>query len=256
MKMSHPIRTVRSVALISLLLPALEVAHGETRTFREGQDNGFGAYAGTADTWIASASSSGAGDETATNYGSASSLKVEDDPAQSDGQGLIRFDNIFGNGAGQIPLGSTINSATVSITTVNGGFASVPNAPGIHEMLVVLSNQPGYISIRTKRWLYIPAQGAGGFRGDKWNVHLISDVAAMKHTGQINSDIVDGRVKPNAPSVQLYDLSKDLGQTRNIAGEHPEVVKQLQARVDQAHQQSPDTKPIGWIQPLEKKKGK
>jgi|GEM_PF-1194274 len=29
-------------------------------------------------------------------------------------QGLIRFDNIFGSGAGQIPLGSTINSATIS----------------------------------------------------------------------------------------------------------------------------------------------
>ena len=53
---------------------------------------------------------------------------------------------------------------------------------------------------------------------------------------------------------RLYDLSKDPKQTRNIADEHPEVVKQFQARVDQAHQQIPDTKRIGWIQPLGKKK--
>jgi hypothetical protein len=36
-------------------------------------------------------------------------------------QGLLRFDNIFGNGASQIPIGSTITSATLKINITNQG---------------------------------------------------------------------------------------------------------------------------------------
>ncbi len=133
MKISHPIRTVRSVAAFALTAIS---ANATTLSFQEGVANAGGAYAGTADTWIASASGSGSGDETDTNYGSGSTFKVEDDPAQSDGQGLMRFDNIFGNGAGQISLGSTITGATLSITTQDGGFAAVPSSPSVHQMLI------------------------------------------------------------------------------------------------------------------------
>lgn len=176
---------------------------------------------------------------------------------------------------GRIPAGST-SDALISQIDLFATFAAIlgveskdaldstnqlPELLGeaeepLRDELIVLSNQPGHLSVRTKRWLYIPNQGAGGFRGEKWGVHLISDVAAMKHTGQVNSDIVEGRIKPDAPSVQLYDLSKDLEQTRNVAEDHPEVVKQLQSRIDQARQQIPAIKPIGWIQPGGKKTGK
>lgn len=104
---------------------------GGTITFQDGVNG----YSSTADTWIAIASGSGSGDETDSNFGSGTSIKVEDDPNQSDGQGLIRFDGIFGNGVGKIPLGSTITSATVSFKTGNG-FANTPSAPSFHRMLV------------------------------------------------------------------------------------------------------------------------
>nr|MBX2852382.1 arylsulfatase [Phycisphaeraceae bacterium] len=61
----------------------------------------------------------------------------------------------------------------------------------LRDELVVLSNSPKHVSIRTDRWLYIPAPGEGGFKGTQWGRHLISGVAAMKHTGQVNSDVVD-----------------------------------------------------------------
>ena len=49
-------------------------------------------------------------------------------------QGLIRFDNLFGNGAGQVPVGSTIISAslTVNVTNTSSAGATV----GLHQMLV------------------------------------------------------------------------------------------------------------------------
>jgi hypothetical protein len=41
----------------------------------------------------------------------------------------------------------------------------------------------------------------------------------------------------NDPQPQLYDLSVDLGEQRNVAGEHPEVVKELTARLDRIRQE-------------------
>ncbi len=68
--------------------------------FQEGSNG----YTGTQDTYVSSGASS-------TAYGNATSVLV-DDPGQ---HGLIRFDNIFGSGAGQIAYGSTITNASLSI---------------------------------------------------------------------------------------------------------------------------------------------
>lgn len=39
---------------------------------------------------------------------------------------------------------------------------------------------------------------------------------------------------------ELFDLSKDLGETENVAAKHPDVVKQLTALLDQIRQRNPD----------------
>ena len=44
---------------------------------------------------------------------------------------LLRFDDIFGNGAGQIPLGATIQSATLTVNVTNASA----NAAAFHRML-------------------------------------------------------------------------------------------------------------------------
>ena len=46
---------------------------------------------------------------------------------------LVRFDNVFGTGAGQIPAGSTITAATLRVTTVSDG--STAGATSLHRML-------------------------------------------------------------------------------------------------------------------------
>ena len=119
----------------------------------------------------------------------------------------------------------------------------------LRDELVVLSNRPSHLAIRTARWLYIPAQGEGGFRGEQWGKHLISGVAAMKTTKQINSDVENGKLKADAPKTQLYDLINDPKQTRNVVNEHPDVVKNLQSRVEYYRSKIGKNKPLGWFSP-------
>lgn len=90
----------------------------DTLSFRQGQDSGFGVYSGASDTWIDA--TAGAED---TNFGSDASLRVDLSPNR---QSLIRLDNLFGPAAGQIPLGSTIVSAQLTINVENAGISRDP----------------------------------------------------------------------------------------------------------------------------------
>jgi hypothetical protein len=96
---------------------SLSVAHDAaclTLDFQEGSSG----YTGTQDTEIQLAfpSSSFGGDPI-----------VRADAAFSGGevQGLLRFDDIFGAGPGQIPLGSIINSAVLTLDATNSSNAPV-----------------------------------------------------------------------------------------------------------------------------------
>ncbi|MBZ5641119.1 MAG: DNRLRE domain-containing protein, partial [Acidobacteriia bacterium] len=78
-------------------------------------------YTGTQDTYLYQSGPD-------TNEGAALTWRWDTDDPGSSGlweYGLIRFDGIFGNGAGQIPAGSTINSATLSLYVENGSVAPV-----------------------------------------------------------------------------------------------------------------------------------
>lgn len=45
--------------------------------------------------------------------------------------------------------------------------------------------------------------------------------------------------------IELFDLSQDLGESQDIAGEHPEIVEQVAAMMKDAHQPHPNWKPRG-----------
>jgi len=86
--------------------------------------DGVNSYSGTLDNEvdISEASETRGNNSTATVFNG------------TENQGLIRFDNIFGAGAGQIPAGATINSATltVNVTSSSTGGASIE----LHAMLI------------------------------------------------------------------------------------------------------------------------
>jgi len=45
--------------------------------------------------------------------------------------------------------------------------------------------------------------------------------------------------------IELYDLSVDLGETRNVAAQHPEVVERIRRAMAEAHRPDPIWKPRG-----------
>src|SRR4051812_1228344 len=81
-----------------------------TVTFQQGVNG----YAGTQDTYVSQSAPDSA-------FGNASFMDVDLDASTNSGnqptQGLLRFENIFGTGASQVPAGSTITSATLTLYT-------------------------------------------------------------------------------------------------------------------------------------------
>ncbi len=94
-----------------------------TFTFREGVSG----YTGTQDTYLAFATPT-------TNFGAATIIKSDTVDGTPSGQvhGLLRFDNIFGAGPGQLDPAATIDTATLILNTTNGTV----NANNLHRMLV------------------------------------------------------------------------------------------------------------------------
>jgi arylsulfatase A len=98
----------------------------------------------------------------------------------------------------------------------------------IREHLVLAAFKPTHLSVRKGKWIYIPAQAGGGFTEGKRGTHTFGGPAAITYSKRPNSDIADGKVKPDAPPAQLYDLEKDVAQTTNVYGQYPEVVKEME----------------------------
>jgi len=52
--------------------------------------------------------------------------------------------------------------------------------------------------------------------------------------GVTNSDIDStGKIKPDAPNDQLYNLGNDLTQKKNLTLDHPERSKAMRARLEE-----------------------
>ncbi|MEM9280195.1 MAG: arylsulfatase [Verrucomicrobiota bacterium] len=127
---------------------------------------------------------------------------------------------------GQLEEGQGIDS--VNILPVLTGKPEEP----LRDHLVLSPSKATHLSIRKGKWIYISAQGSGGFTGAKRGGHAFGGPAAISYAGYQNSDIENGTVKLEAPPAQLYDLENDLQQTRNLYREHPEVVEELKALLD------------------------
>ena len=103
-----------------------------------------------------------------------------------------------------------------------------PGKP-IRESLVIHPNQKNNIAIRKGKWMFISAQNSGGFTGTRIGDHDLGGAAANRLTGQVNSDIKDGEIKPGAPPAQLYDLESDPFQRENVYNRFPKIVRELRS---------------------------
>jgi len=115
----------------------------------------------------------------------------------------------------------------------------------VRDTLMICPNSPYHLAIRKKNWVYIPRQGEGGFQSNR--SHHLGGLASVAFMGKKHSDMLNGKLRENAPKAQLYHLGDDLEQTQNVHDQHPEVVKELSALLKKERSTIPKTKPIGWI---------
>jgi hypothetical protein len=93
-----------------------------TSTFQQGAAG----YNSVTDTWIEQANPD-------TAHGADVKLVADSSPQS---QGLIRFDNLFGAAAGQVPVGATILSAKLSFLTGSATSDETANNMSLHQLLV------------------------------------------------------------------------------------------------------------------------
>lgn len=106
----------------------------ETLTFQSGRNG----YSGTVDTHLQEASPS-------ADNGAASTVNVDTNDPHGTGQAvhaLLRFDDIVGDGSGQVPVGATVQSATLTLQTVDRGSGAT-----LHRMLRNWSERDSWNSL-------------------------------------------------------------------------------------------------------------
>ena len=110
--------------------------------FRQGQDGGFGVYWGAQDTHV------GDGDNGTTHpamvYATADNIRIDGDDDNE--QGLLRFTNLFGEQGGQIPAGTTIVKAVLTLTT-EGTAAHSADGARLHRMTTAWDEFSTYDSL-------------------------------------------------------------------------------------------------------------
>jgi hypothetical protein len=108
-------------------------------TVIRGFQKGVGGYASAKDTYIDATAGS-----TNFNHGGAGDVLVDGDPNQ---QGLIRFENIVGNGATQVASGTKVFSAKLRIYTGATSNDESPNTFGLYTMLRTWEESDTYDSL-------------------------------------------------------------------------------------------------------------
>jgi arylsulfatase A-like enzyme len=109
-------------------------------------------------------------------------------------------------------------------------WVSDPATP-VRKELIIAPWKPSHLSVRSGKWMFIDAQGGGGFGGTQPGGHGFAGPAAASFTGHPNSDIVNGKIREEASPAQLYDLEADVNQTQNLYNDYPEVVKEMRERL-------------------------
>jgi len=102
----------------------------------------------------------------------------------------------------------------------------------LRDHLVVAAEHATHLALRRDRWVWIGARGGGGSTASLPGDHGFGGPAAFEFTGRENSDIAKGRLRPDAPPEQLYDLEADLSQRTNTIRDHPEIAEEMRRTLE------------------------
>jgi arylsulfatase A len=126
---------------------------------------------------------------------------------------------------GQVPAGAVCSEVAATIDVlptlakITGGKVPSDRIIDGKDISPLLFGKEG---VRSPHDYYILAHGGGAVRSGQWKYYPRSPGQRGKQP------------PPGGPKVELYDLSRDLSETTNVADKHPEVVKRLHAAY-QAH---------------------
>jgi arylsulfatase A-like enzyme len=146
-------------------------------------------------------------------------------PADSVSDQLISNVDLFATLAALTGVKLAMEDAPDSFNVLPA-LTGTPAQP-VRDHAVFSASSPAHFALRQGPWVYIGAQGGGGFKGTKVGEHALGGPAALQFAGQTNSDVANGSLKPDAPSRQLYHLGDDPRQARNVIREHPDVAARL-----------------------------
>lgn len=139
---------------------------------------------------------------------------------------------------GHIPAGAVCNEPAMTIdllpTIANQIGARLPDhkIDGL-DIWPLLSAQPGAKSPHSAYFFYYQQNELQALRSGKWKLMLPHGSRTMR--GQKNgSDGKPGKYAMEQIGLELYDLEADLGESRNVAAAHPDVVKKLLAMAETA----------------------
>ena len=131
---------------------------------------------------------------------------------------------------GKVPAGKVNSEICASIdmlptiAAISGGEVPSDRIIDGKDIRPLLLGEEG---AKSPHEYYILAHGKGAARWGKWKYYPWPEGAGRRR--QRNNP-----VDPDKPKVQLYNLEDDLGETTNVAEDHPEIVERL-AKAYQAH---------------------
>jgi len=156
---------------------------------------------------------------------------------------------------GKIPAGTVCRemAATIDILPTVAGLVGVelPDDRIIDgkDIWPLISGQPGAKTPHEVYCYYYYATELHAVRSGPWKLHFPHRYRSLDgRPGGTGGMPVRYTMKRTGPGLELYNLETDIGETTNVADQHPEVVKRLEALAEKAREDLGDK--------LTKRKGK
>ncbi|MGE3808882.1 MAG: sulfatase [Gemmataceae bacterium] len=145
---------------------------------------------------------------------------------------------------GQIPAGKVCNelAATIDVLPTFARLAGAEQPRNKIDGLDIwplLSGQQDAMTPHEAYYFYW-GRHLQAIRSGKWKLHFPHDYRTLagKPGGKDGKPANYSQAKTG---LALYDLDNDIGETKNVADQHPEIVKKLQALADQAREELGDS---------------
>lgn len=150
-------------------------------------------------------------------------------------EGGVRVPGIF-RFPGKIPAGRTCAEPAMTIdllpavAALCGATVAAERRIDGKDIWPLLAGQDGAKSPHEALYFYWDV-GLQAVRSGKWKLHFPHDYHSVTQPGAGGTP---GRTEKRRIELSLFDLEADVGETKNVAVEHPDVVERLKALAEQA----------------------